>query len=140
MKRMRWIQAGVALAASAIMVVGAQGSASASGDDVSVDKSWGFSMFFTYGDELTVYDRSADDHSVHAVLQHLACANVACDGKVWRDLRDHCVDTTTTGTAGSEVTTCNYDVTENLEVRICAARYHDGVINGGWYCSSMTKS
>ncbi|MET8151685.1 hypothetical protein ACIBSW_38155 [Actinoplanes sp. NPDC049668] len=140
MKRMRWVQAGVALAASAIMVVGAAGSASASGPDVSVDKSWGFSMFFTYGDQLTVYDRSADDHSVHAKIQHLACANVTCDGRVWRDLRDDCIDTTTTGTGGSEIKTCNYDVTENLDVRVCEARFQDGVINGVWYCSGQTKS
>ena len=140
MKLKRLAQVGMALAASAIMVVGTENSASASGSDVNVDKSWGISTFFTDGDWLYVYDKSADGYSVHAKIQHLACANANCDGYQWVDLRTGCSDSTTTGTGGGEITECNYDVTENLTVRVCETRSSGGVQYGAWYCSAETKS
>ncbi|MCX5213706.1 hypothetical protein OG689_31310 [Kitasatospora sp. NBC_00240] len=136
----RLARVGLALAASAIMVAGLEGSASASGLNVSVNKSWGSSTFYPDGDWLYSTDLSADGYSVHGKIQQLVCADVGCDGYTWQDLRTGCHDTTSIGDNGSEIRQCNYDITENLTVRVCEARYSDGTRYGDWYCSNETKS
>jgi hypothetical protein len=77
---------------------------------------------------------------VHGKIQQLVCANVGCDGYVWSDLRTGCNDTTSIGDNGSEIRQCNYDITENITVRACEARYSGGSRYGDWYCSNETKS
>ncbi|WP_431681373.1 hypothetical protein [Kitasatospora sp. KL5] len=140
MRLKRLARVGLALAASAIMLAGMEGSASASGLNVTVSKSWGTSTFYPDGDWLYITDTSADGYSVHAKIQQLGCANVACDGLVWRDIRTGCYDTTSIGDNGTEIRQCNYDITENVTVRVCEARYSDGTRYGDWYCSNETKS
>ncbi len=140
MKLTRLAQVGMALAASAIMVAGTQSPAAASGSDVTVYESWGLSTFRTYGDLLQIEDLSADGYAVHAKIQHFACANANCDGYHWVDLRTGCSDSTTTGTDDTGYTECDYDITENLTVRVCETRSKNGVQYGSWYCSAETKS
>jgi hypothetical protein len=140
MKLKRLVQVGLALAASAIMVAGTEGSAAASGINVSVSKSWGLSTFYPEGDWLYVYDLDADGYSVYAKIQSLICANANCDLYKWHDLRTGCYDTTSIGDNGSAIRQCNYDIAENLTVRVCEVRSSDGVEYGTWSCSDETKS
>ena len=124
------------------MVAGAEGAAYAnpSGASVGVSKSWGTSAFYQNGDWLYVWDTEADGYSVQAKIQHLACANANCDGYHWVDKRTGCYDTTTIGDDGTEVRHCNYDLTENITVRVCQTRSSGGVQHGDWYCSNEIQS
>lgn len=140
MKLKRLAQVGLALAASAILVAGTGSAASASGPSVGIDKSWGVSAFYPDGDWLYVWDTAADGYAVHGKIQEYVCANVGCDAYHWVDLRTGCNDNTSIGDDGTEVRHCNYDVTENLTVRVCETRSSGGVQYGSWYCSAETKS
>jgi hypothetical protein len=140
MKLKRLAQVGLAVAASAIMVAGAQSSASASGPSVSIEENWGVSTFYPDGDWLYVHDTLADTYAVHGTLEQYVCANVGCDGKVWQELRSGCNDDTSIGDDGTAVRHCNYDVTEDITVRVCEFRSHDGVPYGTKVCSGKTQS
>ncbi|GLW33601.1 hypothetical protein [Actinoplanes regularis] len=140
MKLKRLAHVGLALAASAIMVVGAESSAAASGSNVTISKSWGSTTFIPDGDWLYVHDLDADGYAVHGKIQSYVCANAACDGMHWVDLRTGCNDNTSIGDDGTEVRRCNYDISENLTVHACQVRSKDGVLNGDWVCSASTKS
>ncbi|MFE9770138.1 hypothetical protein ACFYOV_00350 [Streptomyces sp. NPDC005931] len=140
MRLKRPAQAGLALAASVVMVAGTEGSATASGLNVSVVKSWGTSTFYPDGDWLYITDHAADGYAVHGKIQQRVCANVGCDAYTWTDLRTGCYDTTSIGDNGTEIRQCNYDINENVTVRVCEARYSGGSRYGDWYCSGSTKS
>ncbi|MCU7725201.1 hypothetical protein ODJ79_15845 [Actinoplanes sp. KI2] len=140
MKLIRLAQVGLALAASAIMVAGPASSASASGSNVTISKSWGTTTFIPDGDWLYVHDLDADTYAVHGKIQEYVCANVGCDGYHWVDLRTGCNDNTSIGDDGTEVRHCNYDISENVTVRACEVRSKGGVPYGDWVCSASTKS
>jgi hypothetical protein len=124
--------------ASGALVVGMAGSASASGLNVSVSRSWGTATFYPDGDWLYVKDSSADGCSVQAEIERWQKVNIDAWG--WRDHRTGCYDTTSIGQPGTGITTCNYDLTENDTVRVCIVRSKDGVRYGDWLCSDSTKA
>jgi hypothetical protein len=78
--------------------------------------------------------------AVHGKLQQQVCAGLGCHATHWVDLRTGRNDDTSTGDNGSEIRRCNYDVTENLSVRVCETRSCGGVQYGSWYCGNETQS
>ncbi|MEU4132569.1 hypothetical protein [Streptomyces wuyuanensis] len=138
MKRSTVAKAGMALAASVLLVGGMAGSASASGSNVTVSRSWGTATFKTYGDELLVKDLSADGYSVQAKIQRWQKVNI--DAWSWVDHRTGCYDTTSKSDTTDGYSVCNYDLIENDPVRVCIVRSKDGVRHGDWVCSAETKA
>ncbi|WP_406401010.1 hypothetical protein OH805_18470 [Streptomyces sp. NBC_00879] len=138
MKRSTVAKTGMALAASVIIVGGMAGSASASGSNVTISRTWGTATFTTYGDELKVKDQSADGYSVQAKIQRWQKVNI--DAWSWVDHRTGCYDTTTKNDTTDGYSICDYDLTENDTVRVCIVRSKDGVRYGDWVCSAETQA